>query len=298
MHFSKETGGQITDPPEFTYNSSGQRTRKDAADTHYYHYDQSGQLIAETDTAGTLLKAYIWLHGQPLAMIDPDGAVHYYHNDHLGTPQLMTNADKTTVWSADYLPFGQADVIVATVESNLRFAGQYFDSETGLHYNYHRYYDPKLGRYLRADPIGFEGGDLNLYVYVFNNPINLTDIKGLSAKESLSAKACTRRFDFGPTMYLFPPKHCYIAFGDGTTLSYDNKSVGPDPAPDTKLKACYSIKGDRCECTDECIRGAMYKCDPKAYHFFKNNCCDCVRNALKSCSCEVPLGITLTNAGF
>ena len=58
------------------------------------------------------------------------------------------------------------------------YAGQYYDAETGLHYNYHRYYDPKLGRYLRADPIGLEGG-INLYAYVQNNPVNWFDPLGL-----------------------------------------------------------------------------------------------------------------------
>jgi RHS repeat-associated protein len=60
------------------------------------------------------------------------------------------------------------------------YAGQYYDQETGLHYNYHRYYDPKLGRYLRADPIGLAGG-INPYVYTFNNPVNLIDPFGLEA---------------------------------------------------------------------------------------------------------------------
>ncbi|MFZ1984956.1 MAG: RHS repeat-associated core domain-containing protein, partial [Desulfatitalea sp.] len=115
-----------------------------------------------------------------LAMLDAAGAAYYFHNDHLGTPQKMTNAGRTVVWSADYLPFGQANVTVATVENNLRFAGQYFDNETGLHYNYWRYYDPGLGRYLRADPLGLDAG-VNLFTYVQNNPTNHIDPNGESS---------------------------------------------------------------------------------------------------------------------
>jgi RHS repeat-associated protein len=68
---------------------------------------------------------------------------------------------------------------VETVVNNLRFPGQYYDAETGLHYNFHRYYDPVTGRYTQADPIGFLGGDLNLYGYVGNNPVNRIDTSGL-----------------------------------------------------------------------------------------------------------------------
>ncbi len=104
--------------------------------------------------------------------------IYYYINDHLGTPQKMIDQTNSVVWAADYLPFGNANVTINTQENNFRFPGQFFDNETGLHYNWHRYYDPKLGRYLRADPIGLAGG-INLFVYSYNNPTNLIDPYGL-----------------------------------------------------------------------------------------------------------------------
>jgi RHS repeat-associated protein len=68
---------------------------------------------------------------------------------------------------------------------NIRFPGQYFDAETGLHYNRFRYYDPEVGRYVSADPIGQAGaGDENLYRYVWNNPSNLADLLGLGGPGS------------------------------------------------------------------------------------------------------------------
>ncbi len=103
---------------------------------------------------------------------------YYFVNDHLGTPHKIVDASGKVVWAAAYLPFGGAQVITETVANNLRFPGQYFDAETGLHYNWNRYYDPKTGRYLTPDPIGLEGGE-NLYSYCFNNPPGLTDPEGL-----------------------------------------------------------------------------------------------------------------------
>ena len=65
-------------------------------------------------------------------------------------------------------------------QSNLRFQGQQYDEETGLHYNRHRYYDPSQGRYLSLDPIGLAGGD-NLVGYVYGNPVMLVDPTGLQS---------------------------------------------------------------------------------------------------------------------
>jgi RHS repeat-associated protein len=108
------------------------------------------------------------------------GQYYWYHNDHLGTPQVMTTSSGAVVWSAKYSSSGKAIVDPSsTIVNPLRFPGQYFDDETGLHWNWFRYYESSLGRYLRNDPIGFFGGDVNLYAYVQNNPINDFDPLGL-----------------------------------------------------------------------------------------------------------------------
>ena len=105
-------------------------------------------------------------------------AVYYFHCDHLGTPQAITDKNGNIVWKADYKPFGEITLTTAAVENNFRFPGQFYDAETGLHYNWHRYYDAGTGRYLTPDPIGLEGG-INLYAYVMNNPVRFSDLFGL-----------------------------------------------------------------------------------------------------------------------
>lgn len=93
----------------------------------------------------------------------------------------MTNAEREKVWEIESRPFGDVPTIIGSAVLNLRFPGQYFDVETGLHQNRHRDYMSSLGRYLEADPIGVRRGKNHLFVYVQNNPIKLIDPYGLSA---------------------------------------------------------------------------------------------------------------------
>jgi RHS repeat-associated protein len=166
---------------EYTYNGLGQRQIKEVDGvTTVFHYDFDGNIIAESQADGTMTAEYLRVDQSRMAMVDvASGALYYFHNNYLGTPVLMTDSTGTVVWEGDYKPFGDAGVHPnSTVVNNFRFAGQYLDEETGLHYNYHRYYDPRTGRYLTPDPIGLVGG-INLYQYASANPINSIDPLGL-----------------------------------------------------------------------------------------------------------------------
>ena len=111
-------------------------------------------------------------------------AITYLHTDHLGTPRVGSNSSGASVWDWTSDAFGNgAPTGTATV--NLRFAGQYWDDETDLHYNWNRYYDPETGRYISSDPIGLAGG-LNTYGYVGANPVMYTDPEGLYFDEKLA----------------------------------------------------------------------------------------------------------------
>jgi RHS repeat-associated protein len=169
---------------EYTYNGLGQRIIKNSGGvTTVFLYDFDGNIIGESDSSGSISREYLYKGSSRLAMVDvPAGNMYYYGNDQLGTPQIMTDSTNTVVWEADYKPFGEADINPnSSVVNNFRFPGQYYDQETRLHYNYHRYYDPSTGRYLTADPIGLEGG-MNLFTYAEGNPINTVDSRGLSVE--------------------------------------------------------------------------------------------------------------------
>ncbi|KWF78107.1 hypothetical protein WL93_25635 [Burkholderia diffusa] len=109
----------------------------------------------------------------------------YYHCDQIGTPQELTDEAGEVAWSARYQAWGEAREVIgeaarkAGIANPLRFAGQYFDRETGLHYNRHRYYDPGSGRFVSKDPIGLAGG-INAYLYA-DDPTGWIDPLGLTS---------------------------------------------------------------------------------------------------------------------
>lgn len=185
-------GGNIV--AEYRYNALGQRTHKiTSSGTTVFLYAPDGQLLEERQlsAAGQRQSSqfYIWLDDLPIAGIAVNYASgggiasstpFYLHTDHLGTPRLATDQNQQPVWSwvSDAFGIGQT---TGSLILNLRFPGQYYDQESGLHYNYFRDYDPQTGRYVESDPIGLEGG-LNTYGYVEGNPLSYFDAYGLTAE--------------------------------------------------------------------------------------------------------------------
>ncbi len=175
----------------YVHNALGQRTTKTVGATDViYLYDLAGNLLAEHDATGAMIRDYVWMNDAPVAQIDQGEVFHYLHVDHLNTPRLATNDAQTVVWRWDSDAFGttladedpDGDLSATTV--NLRFPGQYFDQETGFHYNYFRTYDPSTGRYFESDPIGLRGGP-NTYAYVDGKPIENVDPFGLQVAGGL-----------------------------------------------------------------------------------------------------------------
>ncbi|MBP4047302.1 RHS repeat-associated core domain-containing protein [Chromobacterium violaceum] len=137
---------------------------------------------------------------QPAPEPEAPKAVYYYHTDHLGTPQALTDEQGLLALEMDYQAWGQAREVIADaagkagIRNPFRFQGQYHDDESGLHYNRHRYYDPEIGRFISRDPIGLVGG-INTHSYTLNpviwiDPLGLSPTQLVRYKPKSSVKPC------------------------------------------------------------------------------------------------------------
>ncbi len=182
----------------YIYNGMGQRTRKIVHEaegrrcTTIYHYDLQGMLITETGADGSVLRDYLWVNAQPVAQIDKQAEqerITYLYPDHLMTTRLGMDETGTVVWRWEGEAFGQSgaeqdpDGDGREVVMRLRFPGQYHDTESDLYYNWNRYYDPSIGRYITSDVIGLEGG-MNTYVYANNNSLGFMNPMAKTWKDS------------------------------------------------------------------------------------------------------------------
>ena len=203
----------------------------------------NGQALAQEVPLSQDLWALVVSWGQVMgsAVTDPSWQLTFIHTNHLGAPELATNAQGQPVWAADYAPFGEATVRTFALGKasektstgtgrgtgagtaprsftlHIRLPGQMFDAETGLHYNRQRYYDPERGQYLSPDPLGQPDGP-NAYLYAAGNPLSFIDPDGLilfafdgtgndesNANELSNVVAFRNLYDSGDAYYITGP---------------------------------------------------------------------------------------------
>jgi len=212
------TSPGVISPTDYVYNAHYQRVRKFNASLRTdAWYGETGLRLADIDYSrscsdmrksgaavddwpveicpgGGLLVTellrrmnYIYLDGVPIAVAETPAAgatsVYYVETDHLGTPrQLIEPTTNAVKWQWDFFgtAFGEHPAVVPPggVRLDMRYPGQFYDVESGLHYNGFRTYEPRTGRYVESDPIGLLGG-YNTYAYVTSNPLSLVDPFGL-----------------------------------------------------------------------------------------------------------------------
>lgn len=178
----------------FSYDPLGRRIGKkttgtagllNGTDTRTYLYDGPNILLEDRDTdilgadfTGTIR----YLHGpgidEPLSLTR-NGATWYYHADGLGSIVALSNNHGIVAEKYGYDAFGNRKPGIHLIDQPYTYTAREWDREAGLYYYRARYYDPMAGRFISKDPIGFAGGDVNLYGYVQNNPVNLIDPSGL-----------------------------------------------------------------------------------------------------------------------
>ena len=180
----------------YRYNGLGERVSKTGPEAvlpsgmALYVYDEAGRVLGQYDGALRTVQETVYLGDTPVVVLHQPQAgapmeVSNVYADHLDTARVITRAsDERMRWRWDQAdPFGvaapnQNPAGLGSFAYDPRFPGQVYDSETNLHYNYFRDYDPRVGRYVQSDPIGLKGG-INTYAYVEGNPLSRTDPQGL-----------------------------------------------------------------------------------------------------------------------
>ena len=172
----------------FTYNALGQRSRAvTGSQTVNSHYDQQGRLLFQSDGTGQMTAYYFYAGKRLVAMATSPGSYYFYHYDKTGNTIALTDVAGNIAAAYAYLPSGEISQSTGGVKNPFTFVGAFgvMDDGGGLYFMKNRHYDAVTGRFAQKDPIGFAGGQTNLYAYVGGNPINRIDPSGLASREYL-----------------------------------------------------------------------------------------------------------------
>ena len=274
---------------------------------------QNSENNEETDRTFT----YIYTHPdsyEPLAQCYKEGdnaehTVNYFHCDQIGVPREMTDSQGKLIWKGRYDAWGQLihdsnRHAQRSTHQPFRLQNQYFDQETGLHYNFLRYYEPALGRFITQDPIGLMGG-MNVYQFAANvqtwiDPLGLAVIctRPLSMLTDLPKVGDVKSETLMGTNIDLALNHTHIFYGDGSNLeNADNIGYGNHGIfKETDPKVIKKYKCDTSNIYDDSImrravgnissrkdglfsKGLQY--DTDNYGLFSNNCQDFKTESVK-----------------
>lgn len=169
---------------QYDYLITGERYKKSIfkdgkpVQTVYYIYENNILTGEYSDSDASQTKEYLYYGMRPIAMLDKDNT-YYLITDHRYGVIAVTNEDRKTVWQGDIQANGGINSINSHIDMNLRGSNQYYDSESGLHYNINRYFSPIRNQYLTPDPVGLAVGN-DLYAFAFNRPHEFVDLDGLA----------------------------------------------------------------------------------------------------------------------
>ncbi len=166
----------------YGYDALGRRKTKTAGSTTTRYLWGGSQIYAEYTGANTLVRRYVYGPGidQPLMIKEANGTKTYLHMDGKNNVVATANNSGTITDKFTMSPWGEG--VQSETGSPYKYTARRTDEETGNIYYRNRYYQPKLGRFMSADPIGY-GDGLNMYAYVGNNPVNFRDPTGLMADD-------------------------------------------------------------------------------------------------------------------
>jgi RHS repeat-associated protein len=238
----------------------------------YSLYTPELNLLAETERTASATPAvqyeYVWFDGRPVAQIEnASGTIHYYFDDHLGTPVLTTNSSGAVDWRVEREPYGARFALRAgaTRYQPLAFPGQEEDVGTDRSYNIYRWYRAGWGRYTQSDPLGL-GPDINVYRYANSNPIGIDDPFGLDTagcdevgkyqiNETPCRAECCAQHD-----QCYDVNHCSAGSWPKST-----PKTPCDTAP-----GCRKCNDDVKDCFKKCLRKELFgtKDDPKKPNYY------------------------------
>lgn len=208
----------------YKYDPLGRRTERTVNSVPVYYVYDGQDIIAELDNSGAPINTYTNGPGidEPLVMSKSESSAYFYHSDALGSINVLTDEKNVVIETYNYKSYGQPTIKNAngqlldqsTIGNTRLFTAREYERETGLYNNRHRWLDPKRGAFTQEDPIGFGGGETDLYVYSTDNPVLFIDSLGL---EFITTKEGVRIADEAATWVYTP----YVSPGN-------KKGVGAD----------------------------------------------------------------------